>query len=152
MARRNVACGAGTTAVGRAPSAAVRPTRQNPSVLTATDGRGHTVNRPTKPAVDTMLANLRRGKAYLVLERQDEGREGDWYIQVWFRDNNTYWLEYRDGVPTEHYQTRTVSQEKVLQALLGWMLDKPDWRKGFMWNNIGHMFAPAPDSEDEPTA
>ncbi|MER6680571.1 hypothetical protein [Streptomyces olivaceoviridis] len=45
-----------------------------------------------------------------------------------------------------------MSQEKVLRALLGWMLDKPDWREGFMWTNIGHMFAPATDGEDEPTA
>ncbi|MQY38162.1 hypothetical protein SRB17_61710 [Streptomyces sp. RB17] len=120
-------------------------------MLIATNGRGHQLKRPTKPAVGTMLANLRRGNEYLILERQDEEREGDWYIQVWFRDNNTYQLEYRDGVPSEHYQTLTVSQEKVLQALLGWMLDKPNWREGFMWNSIGHMFPPVPDGEDEPT-
>ncbi|MER6331727.1 hypothetical protein ACOZGD_15040 [Streptomyces murinus] len=121
-------------------------------MLIATNGRGYELKRPTKPAVGTMLANLRRGNEYLILERRDEEREGDWYIQVWFRDNNTYQLEYRDGVPAEHHQTRTVSQEKVLQALLGWMLDKPDWRESFMWTNIGHMFAPAADGEDEPTA
>ncbi|WP_234335829.1 hypothetical protein [Streptomyces sp. NRRL S-1022] len=121
-------------------------------MLIATNGRGYELKRPTKPAVGTMLANLRRGNEYLILERQDEEQEGDWYIQVWFRENNTYQLEYRDGVPAEHYQTQTVSQEKVLQALLGWMLDKPAWREGFMWNNIGEMFAPAAsDSEDAPT-
>ncbi|MER8056897.1 MULTISPECIES: hypothetical protein [unclassified Streptomyces] len=32
-----------------------------------------------------------------------------------------------DGVPTEHYPTLTVSQEKVLHALLGWMLGEPGW-------------------------
>ncbi|WP_236053270.1 hypothetical protein [Streptomyces musisoli] len=121
-------------------------------MLTATDGRGREVRRPTEPAVGTMLAELRRGNEYLILERRDEEREGDWYIQVWFRDDNTYQLEYRDGVPAEHYQTRTVSQEKVLQALLGWMLDGPGWREGFMWNRIGGMFALAPGGEDEPTA
>ncbi|MEW2510840.1 hypothetical protein [Streptomyces sp. NPDC046870] len=121
-------------------------------MLIATNGRGYELKRPTKPAVGTMLANLRRGNEYLILERRDEEREGDWYIQVWFRDNNTYQLEYRNGVPAEHYQTRTVSQEKVLQALLGWMLDKPDWRENLMWTNIGHMFALATDGEDEPTA
>ncbi|MFR9794616.1 hypothetical protein ACL02U_01700 [Streptomyces sp. MS06] len=120
-------------------------------MLTATNGRGHAVKRPTKPAVGAMLANLRRGNEHLILERQDEEREGDWYIQVWFRENNTYQLEYRDGVPAEHYQTLTVSQDKVLQAVLGWMLNKPDWREGFMWNNIGHMFTSAPDDEAEPS-
>ncbi|MFJ3720571.1 hypothetical protein [Streptomyces sp. NPDC090057] len=121
-------------------------------MLIATIGRGHTVKRPSKPAVGTMLANLRRGHEHLILERRDEDREGDWYIQVRFRENNTYQLEYRDGAPTEHHQTVTVSQEKVLGALLGWMLDKPGWREGFMWNNIGHMFASAADREAEPTA
>ncbi|MER6128441.1 hypothetical protein ABT173_38935 [Streptomyces sp. NPDC001795] len=121
-------------------------------MLIATNGRGHAVKRPSKPAIGTMLANLRRGNEYLILERQDEEREGDRYIQVWFRDNNTYQLEYRDGVPAEHYQTQTVSQDKVLQALLGWVADKPAWREGFMWNNIGHMFAPAPEGGDDPTA
>ncbi|MFE9472564.1 hypothetical protein ACFY5K_35520 [Streptomyces griseofuscus] len=119
-------------------------------MLIATNALGHVVKRPTKPAVGIMLANLRRGNEYLVLERQEEEREGDWYVQVWFRDNNTYQLEYRDGVPEEHYQTLTVSQEKVLQALLGWMLDKPAWREGFMWSGIGHMFtAPAPGGGGE---
>ncbi|WP_037914236.1 hypothetical protein [Streptomyces sp. NRRL WC-3744] len=77
-------------------------------MLIATNARGYELKRPTKPAVGTMLANLRRGNEYLILERRDEEREGDWYIQVWFRDNNTYQLEYRDGVPAEHHQTRTV--------------------------------------------
>lgn len=100
------------------------------------------MKRPSKPAIATMLANLQRGNEHMVLERQEEGREGDWYIQVLFRDNNTYQLEYRDGVAAEHYQTQTVSQEKVLRALLDWAADKPDRREGFMWNNIGDMFAP----------
>ncbi|MEU4927844.1 hypothetical protein AB0G54_15260 [Streptomyces yokosukanensis] len=122
-------------------------------MLIATNGRGHVVKRPSKSAIGTMLANLRRGNEYLILERQDEAIEGDWYIQVWFRENNTYQLEHRDGVPAEHYQTQTVSQEKILQALLAWVADKPDWRESFMWNNIGHMFtARTPGSGDEPTA
>ncbi|MDX2834055.1 hypothetical protein [Streptomyces scabiei] len=111
-------------------------------MLIATSANGHAVKRPSKPAIGTMLANLRRGNEHMVLEREAEDLEGDWYIQVLFRDNNTYQLEYRDGVPAEHYQTRTVSQEKVRVALIGWATGKPDWRDGFMWNNIGDMFTP----------
>ncbi|MGW5368273.1 hypothetical protein ACWER6_16665 [Streptomyces sp. NPDC004009] len=119
-------------------------------MLIATAGQGHVVKRPSKPTVGTMLANLRRGYEHLVLERRDEARAGDRYVQVRFRENNTYQLEYRDGSPAEHYQTVTVSQEKVLRALIGWTLDKPDWREGFMWNNIGHEFTSTADSEAEP--
>ncbi|MGY5120558.1 hypothetical protein ACWC2H_32710 [Streptomyces sp. 900105755] len=120
-------------------------------MLIATNNRGHAVKRPSKPAIGTMLANLRRGD-HLILERQDEDREGDWYIQVLFRDNNTYQLEYRDGVAAEHYQTLTASQDKARQALLDWAADKPDWQDGFMWNNIGAMFsAPIIEATDQPT-
>jgi hypothetical protein len=111
-------------------------------MLIATNANGLVVKRPSKPAIGTMLANLQRGIEHMVLERQEEDLEGDWYIQVLFRANNTYQLEYRDGVPAEHYQTQTVSQEKVREALIGWATGKPDWRKGFMWNNIGDMFTP----------
>ncbi|MFD5574156.1 hypothetical protein [Streptomyces cadmiisoli] len=111
-------------------------------MLIATNGRGHVVKRPSKPAIGTMLANLRRGNEHMVLRRQEEDREGDWYIQVLFRDNNTYQLEYWDGLAAEHYQTQTVSQEKVLRVLLGWAADKPDWREGFIWNHVGDMVGP----------
>ncbi|MER6077062.1 hypothetical protein [Streptomyces sp. NPDC001833] len=120
-------------------------------MLIATNARGHAVKRPSKTAIGTMLANLGQGD-HLILERQDEDREGDWYIQVLYRDNNTYQLEYRDGVAAEHYQTLTASQDKARQALLDWAADKPDWRDGFTWNNIGAMFAaPVVEATDQPT-
>ncbi|MFJ2774696.1 hypothetical protein [Streptomyces sp. NPDC087300] len=55
------------------------------------------------------------------------------------REDNTYQLEFRDGVAAEHHQTRTISQEKVQTAMLGWAASKPDWKDGFMWNNIGAL-------------
>jgi len=115
-------------------------------MLIATNERGHVVKRPSKPAIGTMLANLRRGNAHMVLERAQEERPGSWYIQVRLLDNNTYLLEYRDGVAEQHYQTQTLSQERVLGALLGWAAAKPDWRDAFMWNNIATLFEPASSS------
>ena len=110
-------------------------------MLIATTGRGHVVKRPSKPTIGTMLANLQRANPHLILERVgDDQPDGDWYIQVRICDNNTYQLEYRDGVAAEHYQTRTISQEKILGALLGWAAAKPGWQDGFMWNNIGEQF------------
>ncbi|MDT9692014.1 hypothetical protein Q5762_27525 [Streptomyces sp. P9(2023)] len=95
-----------------------------------------------------MLANLQRGNAHLVLERAEEDLEGSWYVQVLLRDDNTYQLEFRDGVAAEHYQTRTVSQAKVLTAMLGWAAGKADWQDSFMWNNMGSQFR-ADDIQDE---
>ncbi|MEV6957447.1 hypothetical protein [Streptomyces sp. NPDC051183] len=121
-------------------------------MLIATNERGHVVKRATKPAIGTMLANLRRGNAHMVVERADGERPGDWYIQVLLRENNTYQLEYRNGVAEQHFQTMTVSQEKVLAALLGWAVSKPGWQDGFMWNNIGEQFSSSdqetPESAD----
>ncbi|MFE4965674.1 hypothetical protein [Streptomyces sp. NPDC056660] len=120
-------------------------------MLIATNNRGHVVQHPSKPAIATMLADLRRGD-HMLLERQDEDREGDWYVQVLFRDDDTYQLEYRDGVATEHYQTLTASPEKASQALLDWAAGEPDWRNGFTWNNIGAMFAtPIVEATDQST-
>jgi hypothetical protein len=121
-------------------------------MLIATNERGHVVKRPSKPAIGRMLANLQRGNAHLVLERVDEKLPGNWYIQVLLRENNTFQLEYRDGVAELHYQTRTVSQEKVLGALLGWAGATQDWRDSFMWNNISEQFGPSnPETPESPT-
>ncbi|MEV7511809.1 hypothetical protein ACIPRL_37320 [Streptomyces sp. NPDC090085] len=118
-------------------------------MLIATNERGHLVKRATKPAIGTMLARLQRGDAHMVVERVDEERAGSWYIQVLLRDSNTYQLEYRDGVPEQHFQTLTVSQEKVLAALLGWAAAKPGWKDGFMWNNIGEQFSSSDHAASE---
>ncbi|MFW6692607.1 hypothetical protein [Streptomyces sp. MAR4 CNX-425] len=98
------------------------------------------MKRPSKPAIGRMLANLQHGNAHLILERAEEDMRGSWYVQVLLRDDNTYQLEFRDGVAAEHYQTRTISQEKVLVAMLGWAAGQADWKDGFMWNNIGWQF------------
>ncbi|MDX6760993.1 hypothetical protein SIN09_16540, partial [Streptomyces sp. F8] len=45
------------------------------------------------------------------------------------------------GMAEQHFQTMTVSQEKVLTALLGWAAAKPGWQDAFMWNNIGEQFS-----------
>ncbi|WP_423832560.1 hypothetical protein [Streptomyces manipurensis] len=88
-------------------------------------------------------ANLRRGNAHLVLERVDEERPGSWHVQVLLREDNTFRLEHRDGVAEHHYQTQTVSREKVLGALLGWARGAAGRRDGFMWNNISGQFGPS---------
>lgn len=119
-------------------------------MLIATNELGHVVKRATKPAIGTMLANLRRGNAHLIVERVDVELPGSWYIQVLLRENNAYQLEYRDGVAEQHFQTLTVSQEKVLVALFGWAAAKPNWQDGFMWNNIGEQFSSSPRAAPEP--
>lgn len=110
-------------------------------MLIATNAAGRVTKTPSKPAIGRMLANLHRRNAHLILENVEEDIEGSWDIQVLLRDDNTYQLEFRDGVAAEHYQTRTISQEEILTALLGWAAGRTDWRSDFMWNSIGSEFA-----------
>ncbi|MFJ7209829.1 hypothetical protein ACIQWR_40685 [Streptomyces sp. NPDC098789] len=119
-------------------------------MLIATTERGHVVKRATKPAIGTMPARLQRGDAHMVVERVDEERPGSWYIQVLLRENNTYQPEHRDGMPEQHFRTLTVSQEKVLSALLGRAAAKPGWKDGFMWNNIGEQFTTGDHAASDP--
>ncbi|MGW8779483.1 hypothetical protein ACWGNM_15635 [Streptomyces sp. NPDC055796] len=112
-------------------------------MLQASDERGRRVRNPKASALSQMVANLGRGNAFVVVEKVDDEADGDWYVQVWLRDDNTYQLEFRDGTAAEHYQTRTISQEKVIAALSGWAEGDPEWKDAFMWNNISTYFEDA---------
>lgn len=116
-------------------------------MLIAKNEAGRVVKKPSKPVTGALLANLHRGNAHLVLEPVEDGAEGSWYVQVLLRDDNTYQLEYRDGVAAEHHRTRTVSQEKALDAMLGWAAGEGDLRDGFMWNDIGSQFEAGDDQQ-----
>ncbi|GAA2262446.1 MULTISPECIES: hypothetical protein [Kitasatospora] len=110
-------------------------------MLCARTERGLTVEKPGQTALSRLVANLGRGDSHVVVERLGEDEpEGDWYMQVRLRENNTYQLEFRDGIAAEHYQTITVSQEKVIVALTAWAAGRSGWREAFMWTNIGSSF------------
>ncbi len=104
--------------------------------------RGLSMRDPGPAALSRLVANMQRGDSHLIVERfgADEP-EGDWYAQVWLRENGVYQLEYRDGVAAEHYRTLTVSLPKVVNALVGWSQGRTAWRAEFDWNNVGAEFA-----------
>ncbi|WP_245194785.1 hypothetical protein [Kitasatospora phosalacinea] len=108
--------------------------------------RGLSMRDPGAAALGRLVANMQRGDSHLIVERfgADEPA-GDWYVQVRLRENGVYQLEYRDGVPAEHYRTLTVSPAKVVSALVGWSEGRAAWRAGFDWTNIGHWFADGQD-------
>ncbi|MET8292023.1 hypothetical protein ABZV80_43940 [Streptomyces sp. NPDC005132] len=112
-------------------------------MLQARDEHGRRVANPKASALSQMVANLGRGNAFVIIERIDDEADGDWYVQVWLRDDNSYQLEFRDGAAAEHYQTRTISQDKVIAALSGWAEGHPEWKDAFMWNNIRSLFEDA---------
>jgi hypothetical protein len=84
---------------------------------------------PSGMALELSILNLGRDGT-LVLEC---AADSDCYAQVWLRPDGSYQLEYRDRGPGEHFQTRTVSVEKVIAALRGWSVGAIDWRDRFDW-------------------
>lgn len=124
--------------------------RDDPAMLLIRTGSGVLRRRPSKPYVSAAVANLEPDHS-IVLERVEE-EPGDWYIQVWMRQGNTFQLEYRDGISSEHYQTLTASREKVIAAMLAWMKGERDWREPFMWNNIASLFPDGEPDESVPDA
>ncbi|MFJ1755042.1 hypothetical protein [Kitasatospora sp. NPDC088134] len=109
--------------------------------------RGLSMRDPGPVALGLMVANLQRGDSFLIVERfgPDEPA-GDWYVQVRLAENGVFEVEYRDGVPAEHYRTLTVSAERATAAVVGWATGEPAWRAGFRWTSIGHWFAEAGES------
>jgi hypothetical protein len=49
-------------------------------------------------------------------------------------------LEYREGGPSEHYQTQSKSRDNVAAALYGWSQGEGAWRDNFEWISIGDWF------------
>ena len=92
-------------------------------------GHRPTLACPRGAALETTVLNLHRDDS-LVLECAECD---DCYIQVWHRPDGTFQLEYRDRSPDEHYQTRTVSTEKVITAFSGWLVGEVSWRDQFQW-------------------
>ncbi|MFJ5231169.1 hypothetical protein ACIQBJ_14895 [Kitasatospora sp. NPDC088391] len=103
--------------------------------------RGLSMRDPGPTALGLMVANLQRGDSFLIVERfgPDEPA-GDWYVQVRLREDGVFEVEYRDGVPAEHYRTLTVSAERATAAVVGWVAGEPAWRERFRWTSIGHWF------------
>ncbi|GHI40110.1 hypothetical protein [Streptomyces violascens] len=97
-------------------------------MLQARDEHGRQMRNPGPTALSRMVANLGRGNAFVIVERVDDETDGDSYVQVCLRDDNTYQPEFHNGTAAEHHHTPTISQEKAIVALSGWTMGRPDWR------------------------
>ncbi|MET7996609.1 hypothetical protein ABZU76_37575 [Amycolatopsis sp. NPDC005232] len=96
---------------------------------------GVNVQNPTENNIAAVMESLPRG-GHLIL---DGGVENT-YWQVWYTPNGTYQLEYRDGAPSRHHQTLTISRDKITAAAAGWLAGDESWKLAFAWKNIGDWF------------
>ena len=115
-------------------------------MLVLKTGLGRVYEDPKKVDVSASIRGLRRGDS-TVLDRVGE-ESGEWYIQVWLRPDGPFQLEYRAGTAAEHYQTRTASIERVVDAFFRWIDRDPAWTAAFEWTNIGEWFEHHTDAAD----
>ncbi|MGW2961242.1 hypothetical protein ACWDGI_22615 [Streptomyces sp. NPDC001220] len=115
------------------------PVREDPAAVDHPAHPGHRPEQscPRGAGLEAAVLNLPRD-GHLVLQC---AAEADCYAQVWLRPDGTYQLEHRDRGPAEHYQTRTLSADKVIAALAGWAAGEIAWRDAFQWNSIGSWFS-----------
>jgi hypothetical protein len=92
---------------------------------------------PTENRIRALVSALSKGQ-YVMLEQFGSSESN--YIQVWLRPEGIFQLEYRAGHPSEHFQARTESRDRVASALFGWSMGGDSWRDAFEWNSIGDWF------------
>ena len=106
------------------------------AVVMRTSG-GLVQRNPTGNRISALVAALSRSE-FIILERV--GSSDSHYIQALLRHDGVFQLEYRAGLPREHYQTLTDSRGKVVSALSGWVKEESAWRHDFEWVSIGDWF------------
>jgi hypothetical protein len=92
------------------------------------------VQNPDDSRIEAAVLTM-ASESVVVLSETD-----DTYIQVWQRPDGLYQLEHRAGSPLEHFQTMTVSAEKVHTAFIAWRHDEDGWADPFTWKSISELF------------
>ncbi|MFS8099286.1 hypothetical protein LFM09_19345 [Lentzea alba] len=108
-------------------------TERRRTVLEGT--RTRRIRNPNDSQIEAAVLNLARESAVVHSETTDDHT----YIQVWQRLDGLYQLEHRAGSPAEHYQTMTVSADKVHTAFIAWRNHDEHWTDPFTWKPIGHL-------------
>jgi hypothetical protein len=108
------------------------------TVVMRTSG-GLTVRTPSESNIRATLESLARD-GHVIIENEGETGPDVHYIQVQFRSNGIYALEYRAGRADKHFQTLTISRDKVAEALSGWLAKDNSWQDSFEWKSIGDWF------------
>ncbi|GJF33808.1 hypothetical protein KNE206_65080 [Kitasatospora sp. NE20-6] len=84
------------------------------------------------------------GDRFLVVQRIPD--LPDVYVQVWHEAGGDYTLEYRDGAPDRHFETRLDGPGPVVAAMTGWARQEDRWQDGPVWTvlDLGPLPAPVP--------
>ncbi|NKE57317.1 hypothetical protein FXN61_10920 [Lentzea sp. PSKA42] len=94
------------------------------------------LQNPDDSRIEAAVRTLARESVVVLSETNDDNT----YIQVWQRPDGLYQLEHRAGSPLEHFQTVTVSADKVHAAFTAWLDNDEGWADPFTWKPISELF------------
>lgn len=110
-------------------------------VVVVRDSLGRVSRNPEQSTVRAVVENLSSGQhAVASLGGHSELESSLLYAQVWLRPEGFYQLEYRDGAPSRHWRSFTVSIDKAAGFLVDWCMHEPRYVQEFQWENNGHWF------------
>jgi hypothetical protein len=106
-------------------------------ILRALNEAGETYDDPSEDLLFELLADLREGNSFLIIERVESGRGLDnYYMQTVIGGSGRFALEYREGPKESHYRTDVDSMRTVHAAVTKWAFDVPGWKDGLAWTQV----------------
>ncbi|MFE2021532.1 hypothetical protein ACFW9O_26175 [Streptomyces sp. NPDC059499] len=117
--------------------------------LRAVEADGTTWDDPSEDQLHDLLADMSLTWRFVIVRRLDLEPADQHYMQVFLNDDLSYQVEYREGGPDRHFQTRVprgrgvFTVEPAAEVLQGWVSERPGWREAYSW---------VPWSPEEPCA
>ncbi|WP_146231890.1 hypothetical protein [Lentzea atacamensis] len=91
------------------------------------------VRNPTAGRIEAAVLGMARENVVVLSEADDD------HVQVWQRPGGLLQLEHRAGSPVEHFQTMTVSADKVHAAFTAWLRRDGGWAAPFTWRSVSEL-------------
>jgi hypothetical protein len=86
---------------------------------------------------DNILRDLLRAldpeNPFVIVERMDLRPPGQNYMQVYFKGDGSYQVEFRDGGAERHYESQVAKPDKMTDVIADYALDRPGWRDSLKW-------------------
>ncbi|WP_030674059.1 hypothetical protein [Streptomyces rimosus] len=109
-------------------------------VIRAETWDGTTVDDPSEEKLFDLLSEMNLRHRFVIVDRLDRSRPGQYYMQVYLNDDMSCQVEYRDGGPARHFRAHVPGpfahrgHETVASVLTAWAADRPGWREALPWS------------------
>jgi hypothetical protein len=94
---------------------------------------GQSWDDPSEDLFFQLLSDMERGEEeFLIVERTSDPT-GQTYAQVRRTDTGSYYVEHRDGGPSQHFQALTPDKRLAHRLITTWAFEIPGWREAQAW-------------------